>query len=323
MMNQTEVRKIAAISDCDHAAMAEEEQVFAEAGFDLKLYQCHTEDDLIEQMADFEVFGNQYAPMTERVFQNLPKLKCVVRYGVGVDHIDLESASRHGVAVCNVPDYGIQEVALQALSLILSLHRKVMKMNESVKSGKWNYEESIPIRRFSELTVGVIGVGRIGSMLTQMLRPLGCRILVCDLACPEKPIPEGTEMSDMDTLLAAADIISIHTPLETSRNMIAKPQFMKMKPRALLVNVSRGGIVNEEDLEEALRTGAIAGAAMDVLKKEPPVGKHPLFEYENFLCTPHMAWYSEEASKDLKRKLAEEMVRAMKGLPLCYQLNSF
>lgn len=322
-MNQTELRKIAAISDCDHAAMAEEEQVFAEAGFHLKLYQCHTEDDLIAKMADYEVIGNQYAPMTEKVFQHLPKLKCVVRYGVGVDHIDLESATRHGVKVCNVPDYGIQEVALQALSLILSLHRKVVTMNLSVKSGKWNYEESIPIRRFSELTVGVIGVGRIGSMLTQMLRPLGCRILVCDPACPEKPIPDGTEMTDMDTLLGSSDIISIHTPLETSRNMIARPQFEMMKSSALLVNVSRGGIVNEADLEEALRTGKIAGAAVDVLKKEPPAGKHPLFEFDNFLCTPHMAWYSEEASRDLKRKLAEEMVRAMNGQPLFYQLNPF
>lgn len=314
---------IAPITDCDHASMTQEEEVFAANGLTLQLFQCKTEDDLIQKMQGFPVIGNQYAPMTDRVFSALPDLKCVVRYGVGVDHIDLESATHHGVAICNVPDYGVQEVALQAFSLMLALHRKVVVMNESVKRGEWKYEKSIPIHRLSTMTVGVIGIGRIGNMFCKMLAPFGCRILACDPLYEGRKGPEGVTLVDFDTLISEADIISIHTPLESSRNLIGERELVRMKPSALLINVSRGGIIDEKALEQALKEGWIAGAATDVLSKEPPPADFPLFRFPNYLCTPHMAWYSEESSCDLKRKLAEEMVRAIRGEALHYQLNPF
>jgi D-3-phosphoglycerate dehydrogenase len=312
--------KMIAISDCDHAAMAEEREVFSATGYAMDLHQCKTEDDLIAEMQGVAVMGNQYAPLTERVFANLPDLQCVVRYGVGVDHIDIESATRHGVKICNVPDYGVQEVALQAFTMALALHRKLVPMNASTKAGAWNYERSIPIQRFSAITVGVVGIGRIGRMFAGMLVPLGCRILVWDPLYVGKQIPDYMELVPFESLIESSDIVSIHTPLEATRNLFAERELRRMKPTAYLVNVSRGGIVNEADLLKALENGWIAGAASDVFVTEPP-GHQPLLGCDNFIATPHMAWYSEQASKDLKRKVAEELVRAANGHPLRCALN--
>lgn len=222
--------------------------------------------------------------------------------------------------MCNVPDYGVQEVALQAFTMVLALHRKLVAMNESTKSGQWAYEKSIPIQRFSEVTVGVVGIGRIGKAFARMLVPLGCRIIAWDPAYVGQEIPAHIQLVPLQQLIAEADIISIHTPLETTRNLITEKELKEMKPTAYLVNVSRGGIVDEAALEQALKNGWIAGAAADVFSKEPP-GDQPLFQYPNFLCSPHMAWYSEQAFSDLKRKLAEELVRAANGGALQYALN--
>ena len=312
-----------AITDCDHAGMEEEKRVFSEAGVSMDVYQCHTENELIEKIQGYDVIGNQYAPMTERVFQNLPGLKCVVRYGVGMDHIDIAAATRHGVTICNVPDYGVQEVASQALTFMFALCRKLVMMNASVRAGHWNYELSIPIRRLSRMTVGILGIGRIGSAFAHMIRNLGCRIIAYDpLYADGKRRPcEGVEVVGFETLLRDADVISIHTPLETSRNLVSEEQLRMMKPSAYIINVARGGIINEDALDRALEEKWIAGAACDVLCSEPPGTAHKLLRHENFLCTPHMAWYSEEASVDLKTKLAEEIVRALNGEALHYRLN--
>lgn len=311
------------ISDCDHKDIKEEQIVFEKNGYEVVLHQCHTEEELINEMQEYSVIGNQYAPFTEKVFAKLPNLKCIVRYGVGLDHIDLEAASRHGVAICNVPDYGIQEVASHALALMMALSRKIITMNNSVRNGTWKYELSIPIYRFNKITIGIIGIGRIGKCFAELIRGLNCRIIACDPIYNKinRKYPDCVEMVEMDELLKESDIISIHTPLETSKGMISEKELKQMKRSAYIINVSRGGIIVEEDLVKALENGWIAGAACDVLSKEPPTGDHPLFKFDNFICTPHMAWYSEQASSDLKTKLAEEMVRYLKGDPLRNQIN--
>jgi D-3-phosphoglycerate dehydrogenase len=313
-----------AITDCDHVAMEEETGVFASHGVEMDLLQCRTEDDLIQGLRGYEVVGNQYAPFTERVFANLKNLRAVVRYGVGVDHIDLDAASRHGVSVSNVPDYGIQEVAAHALTLMLALTRKLLLLDKSVRAGGWAYEVGIPIYRYSRQTIGIVGLGRIGKTLADYVRGLGMRILATD---PRYPQEAGeryafVEMTSLETLLAESDVVSVHCPLETARNLIGKPQLKMMKPTAYLINVARGGIVNEGALEKALAGGWIAGAACDVLVREPPVGIHPLLRLENFIGTPHIAWYSVQSSKDLKRKLAEEIVRYLNGQTPLYCLNA-
>jgi D-3-phosphoglycerate dehydrogenase len=312
-----------AITDCDHIAMDEEKKVLSSGNVAMDLFQCKTEDDLIASIQNYEAVGNQYAPFTERVFSELPNLKMIVRYGVGVDRIDVNAASRHGVKVCNVPDYGVQEVSAHALALMMALTRKLPAVGRSTRCGEWNYEIGVPIGRYSEQTIGIIGLGRIGKNFAKLVRPLDSQVIATDPLYPVNAPPEFSfiKMTALEDLLSTSDIVSIHCPLETAFHMIDRPQLKMMKRNAFLVNVSRGGIVSETALEEALREKWIAGAAFDVLEKEPPRGLHPLLTLDNFICTPHMAWYSEQASRDLKRKLAEELLRFVDGEPLLYALN--
>jgi D-3-phosphoglycerate dehydrogenase len=312
-----------AITDCDHIAMEEEKAVFSGGNVEMVVYRCGTEDDLISSIQNYEAVGNQYAPFTERVFSKLPNLKLVVRYGVGVNNIDVKAAAKYGVRVCNVPDYGIQEVSAHALALMLALTRKLFVLDRSVRREEWNYEVSIPIARYSEQTVGIVGLGRIGKNFARLFRPFDGRVIATDPLYPDDAPPEFSfvKMTALEDLLRTSDIVSIHCPLETAFHMIDRPQLKMMKKNAFLINVSRGGIIEESALEEALREWWIAGAACDVFEKEPPKGLHPLLRLDNFIGTPHVAWYSEQASSDLKRKLAEELLRYVNGEPLRYPLN--
>ncbi|MEW9108069.1 C-terminal binding protein [Cytobacillus gottheilii] len=312
------------ITDCDHENIDIETNVFRNESFTFEHLDCKTEDDVIANCQGASVFLNQYAPITEKVMANLPDLKLVVRYGVGVNNVDLEAADKYGVQVCNVPDYGTNEVADHALALMLALTRKIPHMNQLVRSGDWDYQKSIPIYRHSEQTVGIIGLGRIGTSFAQKVQALGCRIIVCDSKYKNnqsRKLPDGMELVELDELLEQSDVVSIHCPLESAYNLLDVDQLKRMKNTAYLVNVSRGGIVNESALDTALEEGWIAGAAVDVAEKEPLSADSPLFKHDHFLCTPHMAWYSEQAALELKRKVAEEAVRFLKGEPVHYPIN--
>lgn len=312
------------ITDCDHEDIEIENRVLQHAGVPYVLKECKTEDDVIREGQGATVFLNQYAPITERVMKNLPDLKLVVRYGVGVNNVDLEAATRHGVQICNVPDYGTNEVADHALALMLSLTRKIALMTEQVRQGVWNYQQSIPIFRHSEQTVGVIGVGRIGTSFANKVHALGCKVIGYDPRISEKPtrsIPSYMELVGQDELLAVSDVVSIHCPLDHARDLIDEAALKKMKPTSYLINVSRGGIINETALDRALTEKWIAGAAVDVAQTEPLPADSPLLRHHNFLCTPHMAWYSEQAAQELKRKVAEEAVRFLNGEAVHYPVN--
>jgi len=253
---------------------------------------------------------------------SLPELKLVVRYGVGVDNVDAASASKHGIQVCNVPDYGVNEVADHAMALMLTLLRRTAVMNAYTKNGAWDYTKAIPIRRLNQLTIGITGLGRIGRNFAAKVRALGCRIIGYDpLLSADAAGTDFVSRVGFEDLLQESDVISIHCPLETSRNLFGSSAFAKMKKGAILINTARGGIVNEKDLDGALEKGEIAGAAMDCMEDEPVKRGNPLFRHENFIATPHMAWYSEEACLELKRKAAEEAVRFFRGEAVRYPVN--
>jgi D-3-phosphoglycerate dehydrogenase / 2-oxoglutarate reductase len=312
------------ITDCDHENITIEKGVLDNANKPFTLKQCKTESDLIKECQGVRVWINQYAPVTKNVIENCPDLKLVVRYGVGINNIDLNAATANGVQVCNIPDYGTREVADHALALMLSLTRKIDLMTRSVKDGDWDYQNSIPIYRHSEQTIGIIGLGRIGTEFARRVLALGSRVIVFD---PKRNINCNHEFSSqvdfvsLNQLLAESDVISIHCPLETAQNLIGKAELEQMKKTSYLINVSRGGIVDEGALNYALENGWIAGAAMDVAEIEPISIESPLLSHGNFLCTPHMAWYSEQSAKELKRKVAEESVRFLDGQALHYPVN--
>ncbi|ALC92669.1 hypothetical protein AM500_04960 [Bacillus sp. FJAT-18017] len=297
-------------------------KLLSEFSDDNTLLNCKTEEELIEQCKGVQGVINQYAPFTRRVLGQLKDLKVIVRYGVGVDNIDLEAASEFGIQICNVPDYGTNEVADHAISLMMALTRKVVAMNAQVKNGVWDYQKSIPIYRLQEQTVGIIGLGRIGSAFAKKAHGLGMKVIGCELPSQEKKVPEFLKLVSFQELLEKSDVISIHTPLnEQTRNLFAEEEFQNMKSNAYIINTARGGIINEHALDRALTEKWIAGAALDVLEKEPAEKNFPLLKHENFICTPHMGWYSEQAYKELKRKAAEEVINVLSGKEPRYPVN--
>lgn len=312
------------ITDCDHENVNIEKMIFSQAQISCQLKNCKTEQEVIDNCKGAAVFLNQYAPITDKVMEQLPSLKLVIRYGVGVNNVDVEAATRRGIQVCNVPDYGMHEVADHALALMLALTRKVTLMDRQVKSGMWDYQNSIPILRHSEQVVGVIGLGRIGTSFANRVHSLGCKVIAYDpkrSGKNDKYIPDFVEMVELDALLTLSDVVSVHCPLETAVNLIDGAALEKMKSTAYLINVSRGGIINEKDLSRYLAEKRIAGAALDVFQTEPPGPESPLLQHENFLCTPHMAWYSEQSAAELKRKVAEEAVRYLSKEQVKYPIN--
>ena len=315
---------IVTISDCDHSSLEIEQSVLTAAGLSFSLQQNKTEDDLIQNMQLANIVLNQYAPFTERVFASLPNLKQIVRYGVGVNNIDLQAATKYGVQVCNVPDYGIHEVADHALAMMLALTRKIPFMNAQVKNGEWDYQASIPIYRHREQIVGVVGLGRIGGAFAQKVHSLGMRVIAFDPSKQMKGIDESlkfVEFVSFEQLLEQSDIISIHCPAEQAYHMFNAQALQQMKKGSYLVNVSRGGIIDEDALYKAIVNKQISGAALDVSEQEPVAKDSPLLQCNNVLITPHMAWYSEQAAMELKRKVAEEAVRFAKGEQVHYSVN--
>lgn len=322
---------IMAVTDCEHIDYTQEREICEANGIGFVKYDLRDEDEAARVLQEYTVVGNQYLKMTDSLMDKLPNLKCIVRYGMGVDNVDIAAATRHGIKVCNVPDYSVQEVAAHAFAMFMALTRKLKVMDRSMARGIWNYELSMPIYRYCEVTVGVVGFGRIGRTLAKMIHDLGCKVKVTDVMFPadlsqadrEKyGIPEWAELTTLEDILETCNAVSLHVPLSKENGgVIQKPQLEKMRRDAVLINVSRGGLINEADLYEALVNKTIAGAACDTFEQEPTPADTPLLQLDNFIATPHMAWYSEQASLDLKRKVAEECIRALKGEALRYQLN--
>ena len=309
------------ITDCDHESMDIEKKTFTKEGVDFEILNVTQPEDIIRACHNADALILQYATISDNVLSSLKNLKGVVRYGVGVNTIDIESATKNNVAVCNVPDYGTNEVADHALALIMALARKLPLLIKDTKSNIWAYEKAIPIYRLQEQTAGIIGLGRIGLSLAKKLHGIGLKVIGFDPLAKKEQLPDYIDFVSLDELLAHSDIISLNLPLtKSTENLIDSKAFSKMKSNCYLVNTARGGIVNEEALYQALLNHTIAGAALDVFKQEPPTDRK-LFSLDNFIATPHAAWYSEQSQQDLKRKAAEEAIRLAKGEKPLYCLN--
>jgi len=312
------------ICDCDHANVDQENKVFTEAGVDYQWLQCKTQEEVIEKCQGAVAFLNQYVRMDEVIFKAIPTLKLVVRYGVGVDNVNLADATKYGVQVTNVPDYGVFEVADHSLALMLDIVRKVSFLNRRVHEKVWKYSEAVPIPRIAESTIGVVGLGRIGSAFAQRAHALGAKVIGFDKSASRRQnLPEFVEMKNsLEEVLRESDIVSLHCTLdESNKGMLNKETFAMMKDGAFLVNTARGGLIDEAALVEVLKSGKLAAAGLDVLCKEPIPADHALFECENAIITPHSAWYSVQAAKELKRKCAEDAVNFVSGRPVKYPVN--
>lgn len=312
------------IVDCDHASIAIEQAVLADICPNVPWLACKSEDEIIAHCADAEGLIIMYAPMTRRVLSHLKQCKIIARYGVGVDTVDLAAAAEFGIVVSNVPDYGTNEVSDHALAMMLCMTRKIGYANSLVKSGRWDFRLMHPVRRHQVQTIGIIGLGRIGGAMAHKTNALGMKVIAHDPFVSPERVPDYVTLVSLEELLQQSDVVSVHCPLaESTRNLLDEARLRLMKPTAYLVNTARGSIVDEAALDRMLSEKKLAGAALDVFSLEPGKPSNPLFRHENFICTPHMAWHSEESAQELKRKAAEEVRRVMLGEAPLYQVNSF
>ena len=312
---------LALICGLDHADVAQEEAVFGAAGVRLGKVVARTEDDFLRHCTEADALLIQYGQVTRRVLQGLPRLRLLVRYGVGVDGIDLAAATERGIPVVNVPDYGTDEVANHAVALLLALARAITRLDRQTRAGRWNVFEVQPVHRLAGRTVGIVGCGRIGSRVARKLSGFDVRLLAHDpylAAFPDGVVPVG-----LDRLLAESDYVTLHCPLTAeTRHLVDAAALARMKPGAVLINTARGGLVDTAALAEALAGGRLAGAGLDVTEREPLEPDSPLLRLEQAIVTPHAAWYSEEGRSDLKRRVAEETVRVlMRGEPPLHCVN--
>jgi D-3-phosphoglycerate dehydrogenase len=303
------------ITDCDHPDTDPEHAVLGEAGVELRVAQCRTAEDVIEAAGDADAVIVQYAPVDEAVLRALPQLRAVIRYGVGVDTIDVDAATARGVWVVNVPDYGTEDVSDHAIALLLCLLRGVVPLDRAVRAGRWDETAAGPLRRLSERTIGVLGCGRIGAAFARKARGLGLRVQAHDPAgLPEELASAGVEGVGLEALLESSDAVSLHLPLTAeTHHVIDADALARMRDGAYVINTSRGGLVDGDALLDALERGVLAGAALDVLESEPPEPGDALVGHERVIVTPHAAWYSEESSTTLKTEVAREAVRVLRG----------
>ncbi len=291
------------ITDCDHGSIEEEKKEISRIGAELVLAQVREEEDLIRVCKDADGLINQYARLTRRVLENLPKCKVISRYGVGLDPVDIKAATDLGIIVANVPDYCVDEVADQAVSMLLALIRKTTFFDQKVKSGQWDFRQGRPIHQIRGKTLGLVGCGRIGLGVAKRVSAFGVSVMAFDPYLQK--IRRGIRLTDLDTILRESDFISIHCPLnESTRHLIGEKEFQKMEEKPLVINTSRGPIIDENALIQALAKGQISGAGLDVLEKEPPDPENPLLKMENVILSPHVGFYSEESIHELKRRAA-------------------
>jgi D-3-phosphoglycerate dehydrogenase len=297
------------ITDHDFPDVDLERALFRDAGMDLVTAQCRTEDDVIAAAKGCQGLLAQYAPMNAKVFSALPEVRIVSRFGAGFDTVNTEDAKRHGVWVANSPDYGVGEVATHALAMALSLIRHLPFYDRDVRAGKWHYTSAGTLRRPGDLTLGILGLGRIGTRMAHISRNVFRRVVACDPYIQDHRFPQGVERVSQDALFRTADVVSLHVPLNDETRGIANARTLGMMKRgSWIVNTSRGAVANVDDILAALDSGQLDGAGLDVLPQEPPDANHAILRHPRVLLAPHAAFYSIEGEKELRTKAAQNLI---------------
>jgi D-3-phosphoglycerate dehydrogenase len=313
----------AVITDADFPDLNEEHQVFAAAGVDVTVAKCKTAADVIAAGQEADGLLVHWAPITAEVLDALPRCRIIVRYGIGVDNIDLEAARTRGIAVSNIPDYASGEVADHTLALALSLARQLTPIDQRLRSGKWKIVPDLPMPSFREMRFVTLGFGKIAREVAARARAFGFQLAAHDpFVSAEALRAAGTEPLDLETAISTADLLSLHLPLNAgTKHLINAPRLTRMKPTALLINTSRGGLIDSTALAAALIKNQLLGAALDVYEREPLPADDPIRSAPRTLLTSHVAWYSDASLPRLQRMSAEEVVRGVRGETLRSPVN--
>ena len=311
------------VTDYDYPSLDIETKELQKIGVPLISEQCRTSDEVIARCHDAVGLLNQYTPITEEVLASLPLLQVIARYGVGVDNVDLEAATAHGVCVVNVPDYCIDEVSNQTIALMMDCLRRTTYLNNVVHKGVWDYSVAKPIYRLRGKTLGFVGFGKIAREVARKMTAFGLNMIAYD------PYYDAGKMEALlvapvsfSRLLQEADIITVHTPLTADTyHLLDAAALAAMKPTAVVINTARGAVIDEQALTDALQNNKIAVAGLDVLEHEPITAETPLLSLENVVLTPHFSWYSEEAEQELKHKAVLGICEVLQGRVPTYLVN--
>jgi Lactate dehydrogenase and related dehydrogenases len=286
------------------------------AGTNIELVPClvKNEEDVIKVAKAADALLTVNIPVSASVVARLDHCKVVVRLGVGFDIVDVQSCQKHGILVCNVPDYGTEEVANHAIALCFAVHRRILSYDRKVRNREWGYELPWQIHRLSALRAGILGLGRIGTAFAKRIQPFVREVVASDPLLSEPQFAAlGVGPATPQQIFETCDIISLHLPLSReNHHLINDGAIAQMERKPILVNVSRGGLVDSAALIRALQSGQISGAGVDVFEEEPNVPPE-YFALENVVLSPHVAWYSEEANLQLRRSAIEEIVRVLTG----------
>jgi len=308
-------RRKVLVTDYTWASTEPEAAVLAQADAELILAETGAEEELLALVPDADAILTCFQKVTADVVRAGTKLQVIGRYGIGVDNIAVDEATRRGIPVTNVPAYCLDEVAEHALAFVLAFARRLHIYNPAVREGDWSLARGAPMYRVAGRTLGILGYGKIGRSLAHKAQGLGLRILAyAPTQTAEAVRSTGAEPVGLDELARESDFLSVHLPLTAeTRGLVGEEILRAMKPTAFVVNTARGGIVDQDALLRALTDGWIAGAAVDVFEPEHLPADHPLLAQPNLIATPHVAFYSEESVHDLEVLAAENVAAILTG----------
>ena len=293
-----------------------EREVLEAGGAEVVVAPNGNEETLIEMARDADAIMTCFAMVTDKVVAAAENCKVIGRFGVGVDNIAVGTATELGIAVTYVPDYCVDEVSDHVMGLLHAWNRKIVLFDRSVKESGWGSQGlTMRMMRLRGKTIGIVGFGRIGQAVAAKARGYGLNILASDPIVSADSVKNlGGSLVELDTLLEESDFVTLHAPLtEGTRNLIGREELTKMKPEAFLINAARGPLIDEAALYDALTSGKIAGAGLDVMVDNVPPRNHPLLSLENIIITPHVAFFSQESTLELEQRAAAEVVSVMHG----------
>ena len=314
-----------AVTDYSFPDLSVEESILQASGHAVAAWkEQKSATELPSLVADADAVITQFAPVNADVIASMQKARVIVRYGIGVDNVDLAAARAKGIPVCNVPDYCIDEVADHTLAFILATTRQVVTNSNALKGGKWGLATSLDqMKALRDLAVGVVGFGRIGREVVARLRPFRCRILVYDPIAKASDIEvAGATPVTMRDLLSLADVITLHCPsTPETRGMLNSESLAKTRPGVSIINLARGDLIDPNALMAALQSGHVAAAALDVFNPEPIPTDHPILKLDNVILASHIASTSVPAVRKLRETAARLALMALNGEPLVNVVN--
>lgn len=289
---------------------------FAEAGYDFSVASSHDKETLKKECADADAVMLSFIEMDEELINSLQKCKVIVRCGMGFNNVDIPAATKRGIMVANVQKYCLDEVSDHAVALMLTLLRKTAYLSRLLREGIWDPAKARPIPRLKDLTLCLYGLGGISSRFATKAKAFGMHVAAYDPFLPAEYFEQmGVErIAEEDELFRRADVLSVHLPLNKSTaKIINAEKLAMMKPTALFLNLARGGLVDEEALIKALQDGKLGGAGLDVLADEFPSMDNPLFQMDNVIVSPHIAYYSEGSDVDLRNYAINQVIGALEN----------